>query len=304
MNQQKSSTRAQTIPSVALLAELWVLTKPGIVAMCLVTTGAGLWLASATVSGGLPTLRVIAALLGTAMAVGAANALNMYLERDGDALMQRTRTRPLPAGRLAPRVALVFGIVLGLLALVVLFVLVNPLTSLLAAVALDTYVLLYTPLKRRSWLALFVGAVPGAIPPLMGWTAATGSIGAPGVALLMVLVLWQIPHFLAIALYRSAEYQKAGIKVLPLERGDGSARVQSIAYSLLLLPASLLLVPLGVAGLTFLVAAGLAGALMAGSAIFEMRKSRGNRGARRFFLVTLLYLPLLTLALVLDAIVR
>ncbi|MCA9666290.1 MAG: heme o synthase [Myxococcales bacterium] len=306
-NPAKSAVAASTPATSirAVLPELWALTKPGIVTMCLVTTAAGLWLASMLrPEMALGALKVIAALFGTAAAVGAANALNMYLERDGDRLMQRTRTRPLPAGRLHPRVALVFGLALGAVALVVLAALVNPLSALLAALALDTYVLLYTPLKRRTWLAVFVGAVPGAMPPLIGWTAVTASVDAPGMALLLVLVLWQLPHFFAIALYRAAEYKKAGIKVLPNERNADAARLQSIFYSALLLPASLVLVPYGVAGAAYLVVAGLAGALMLGGATYDLRAVRGNRGARRFFLVTLLYLPLLTIALVLDAIVR
>jgi len=286
--------------TIATLRDLLALTKPGIVTMCLVTTAAGIGLAPGPVS-----LTLVAfTLLGTALAVGGANALNMYLERDGDRLMERTRRRPLPDGRIAPAVALSFGIFIAALALLLLFVLVNPLTGLLAALALDTYVLLYTPLKRRSHLALLVGAVPGAIPPLIGWTAVTGEIGAPGLVLFGVMVLWQISHFLAIAIYRKNEYAKAGIRVLPLMRGDAPARAHAIAATVLLLPVSLLLFPLGVVSWIYL-AVGLAGgaALMA-RAIQQLRAARGPRGARRFFVATLLYPPMLLFGLIADWVLR
>jgi protoheme IX farnesyltransferase len=218
--------------------------------------------------------------------------------------MERTRKRPLPDGRLAPGLALTFGLIISAVALVLLFTQVNPLTGLLAALALDTYVLLYTPLKRRSHLALLVGAVPGAIPPLIGWTAVTGEIGPPGLVLFGVMVLWQISHFLAIAIYRKHEYAKAGICVLPVMRGDAPARTQAITATALLLPVSLLLVPLGVVSWVYL-AVGLAiGLYLLARALQQLRAARGPRGARRFFLATLLYPPMLLLGLIADWVSR
>src|SRR5262249_24541460 len=145
---------------------------------------------------------VAAALLGTTLVVAGANALNMYLERDVDALMTRTRNRPLPSGRLPAEAALAFGVATSALAIPILTFAVNPLTGGLGAISLIIYVLAYTPLNRRSTSALLVGAVPGAMPPLMGWTAVTGQLDAAGIALFLILFVWQLPHFIAISLFR------------------------------------------------------------------------------------------------------
>ena len=166
-----------------------------------------------------PAGRLCLSLVGTALIVGSANALNMWWERDVDALMRRTRNRPLPAGRMSPDVAIIFGLALALIAAPMLF-LVNAMTGVLGLVALVTYVLVYTPLKRHTHLALLVGAVPGAMPPLLGWTTATGSIGLGGLLLFGVCFLWQLPHFAAITIFRAEDYARAGLQVVSVQLGE------------------------------------------------------------------------------------
>src|SRR6185369_3578507 len=190
-----------------------------------------------------------------------ANALNCWMERDLDVHMARTKNRPLPAGRLSASTALWFGLAMGAISVPLLAVMVNPLTGLLAAIALVSYVWIYTPMKQHSPKALLVGSIPGAMPPLMGWTAATGHLEAPGLVLFGILFLWQLPHFLAISVFRQSEYAKAGIKVLPSVRGNAVTKIHAIAYAGALVPMSLMLVPLGIAGSLYLWVMGVGGVL-------------------------------------------
>jgi protoheme IX farnesyltransferase len=248
----------------------------------------------------------LVALAGLAMIVSGAGALNMYLERDSDGLMIRTADRPLPARRLSPSLALGFGFVLSVAALPLLAFGSGMLTGLLAALSLFLYVFVYTPLKRRTSHALLIGAVPGAMPPLIGWTAASDHIGLGGLALFSVLYLWQLPHFLAIATFRRQEFARAGIKVLPNERGDRTTRLHALGYTIALFAVSLVLVPLGVAGPIYLATALGLGALFVGVAATGLRPraleaAESERWARSLFLVSLVYLPLLILALMLSA---
>ncbi len=225
-------------PSVA--ADLVTLTKPRITLMVVVTMLGGIWLAqhhaaygagAVATAGAGSALRLAAAVGGTALVVGSANALNMYLERFSDRLMARTRNRPLPTGRLPADLALWFGLALGAVSVPALTFGVNAVTGLLAALALVSYVVVYTPLKRRTTLSLLIGAVPGAIPPLLGWTAVTGKIQGPGLILFGIMFLWQVPHFLAIATFRRDDYARAGLKVLPVERrGDRVTRWNIVGY--------------------------------------------------------------------------
>jgi protoheme IX farnesyltransferase len=281
-----------------MLRDLIALTKPGVTRMCLVTTLGGLLLAPVPFSWPL----AIAALVGTAACVGGANAFNMWLEREADARMSRTRRRPLPAGRLHPDQAVRFAWLLAIVGVGVLAIGTNVLTALLGALAIASYVLVYTPLKYRTPLALLIGAVPGAAPPLLGWTAATNSIDAPALVLFAILLVWQIPHFLAIALYRQDDYAKAGIKVVPLVRGVPIAKIQAVAWCMVLVPLSLLLVPLGVAGDTYMLVAFLLGSAFLGWSFTGLDDRAGVRWARGFFLASLVYLPVLTIALVLDVV--
>ena len=283
-----------------VMRDLIALTKPRITAMVLLTTAGGLWLAPGTV----PPMIALAAVLGTSLVVSSANSLNCWMERDVDKHMARTRKRPLPDGRMDARVALWFGLVLGAFSVPLLALAVNPLTGLLAAIALASYVLIYTPMKQVSPAALLVGSVPGAMPPLMGWTAATGSLEAPGFVLFGILFLWQLPHFLAIAMFRESEYVKAGIRVMPAVRGHARTKLHAALYAGALVPVSLMLVPLGIAGTVYLVVVGLAGLLFAGLCVSGLRKEAGTRWARSVFFASLVYLPLLFAALAVDVAAR
>lgn len=291
----------QTMPSVAakppgLVRDLVALTKPRITLMVVLTTAGGLALAPVDVTG----TTMLLTLLATAMVVGSANTLNCWLERDVDKHMARTKRRPLPAGRLDPKWALGLGLALGAISVPVLSVVANPLTGLLGAIALVSYVWVYTPMKQRSPAALVVGAIPGAMPPLMGWTAATGELGAPGIVLFGILFLWQMPHFIAISLFRQNEYTKAGIKVMPAVRGDAAAKRHAVIYAGALVPVSLMLVPLGIAGNGYLAAAAVLGAGFFVWSLMGLRREAGNRWARQLFLASLVYLPLLFAALAID----
>jgi heme o synthase len=287
----------QPRPALAVLRDVAELAKPRLAALVLCTTAGGLWLAPGR-RDGLPAAVL---LLGTALVVGAANALNNFLERDVDALMRRTRDRPLPAGRLEPWVAVAVGLGLPSVALPALALFTNGLTATLAALALFTYVVVYTPMKRKSSLALFVGAVPGAIPPLMGWTAATGRLDAGGLALFALLYCWQLPHFLAISMYLRDDYARGGLKVFSLVHGDPATRIWSAVTSLLLIPVSLLLLPLGLGGPLYTVAAALLGAGLAGYGLTGLwQRGAAQRWARNFFLLTLAYLTLLFAALLVS----
>jgi protoheme IX farnesyltransferase len=279
-------------PTLAYARDLLLLSKPRLSGLVVLTCAGGLALAP----GEIGLARAILSVLGTAAVVGAANALNSFVERDVDALMRRTRERPLPAGRVEPVVALALGVAVPIFALPVLALVANPLTALLAFVALVTYVLVYTPMKRRSTLALFVGAVPGAIPPLMGWTAVTGRLDPGGVALFALLCLWQLPHFLAISLYLAEDYARGGLVVFSLVHGERATRAWIAATAVALFPVPLVLAALGVASPA---AAGVAAALGAGLAAYALAGlgRTGGRWARSFFLATLAYLPLAFAAL-------
>lgn len=275
------------------LADLVALAKPRIMAMSLLTAAGGMSLAPGT-PGALTWLALLA---GTGLIVGAANTLNMYLERDIDCMMSRTKERPLPAGRLDPQVALNLGVVQALAAVPVLTFALNALTGTLAVVALLSYVMLYTPLKQRTTAATVVGAVPGAMPALMGWTAATGTIDAGGLAVFGLLFLWQMPHFYAIALFRHKEYARAGLKTLAGERG---AQLTAQHIVLWLVPQVVISVApyfLGIAGLPYLVVAVASGAAYLAYGLAGLRAPT-PRWARRFFLASIAYLPLLFLVLV------
>jgi heme o synthase len=290
------STASSPATGVAL-GDLLALAKPRITALVVFTTASGLWLAPQH----LGPAGVALTLVGTVLIVAAANILNMYLERDSDALMPRTAGRPLPAGRLAPGVALRFGLALAALSVPLITFAVGALPGLLASIALVSYVLLYTPMKRLSATSLLVGAIPGAIPPLIGWTAATAHLDLPGVLLFAVMFLWQVPHFLAITLFRKAEYARAGLIVQPNEPGgERAARTNIVRYTVALVGVSLLFVPLGVAGKLYLVTAVVAGATFLGYGLLGLREDAGVRWARNLFGLSLLYLTVLFGVLMLD----
>jgi protoheme IX farnesyltransferase len=308
-----ASLAKRTIPVASVLRDLLALTKPRITVIVLATCAAGMAIAPSRIEGPVALL----ALLGTALIVASANALNMWWERETDGLMARTRERPLPAGRLAPDVALFFGLALGASSLPMLIA-VNRVTAVLGAIALALYVLAYTPLKRRSTLALLVGAVPGAMPPLMGWTSATGSLLAThdgahrgfadllgvsplgGLMLFSFLFAWQLPHFNAIALFRADDYARAGLKVVSVERGLGAAKRQIAGYSVLLVVVSMGLVGARVGGSWFEDATVALGALFLVLAVCGVRAKAGPAWAKGMFGYSILYLTVLLVVLVID----
>ena len=290
---------AATRPATVMLTvrDLIALTKPRITLMVLVTAAGGMWLAPGTLALGSVTIMLVT----TGMVVGAANTLNCYLERDSDRLMTRTASRPLPDRRLEPSWALALGVLMGLFAVPTLTLAVNPVTGLLGAIALVSYVAIYTPMKQYTPAALFVGALPGALPPLMGWTAVTGSVAVPGLLLFGVLFFWQIPHFIAISVFRQEEYERAGLKVLPSVRGIRSAKLQATAYAGALWAISLLLVPYGLAGTLYLAAAIALGGYFFWTALRGFWMADANAWAKKLFVASLIYLTALFAALIVDA---
>ncbi len=269
--------------------DLFALTKPRITLVVLITAAGGMKLAH-----GKPALATwLYTMIGTALVVGSANALNMYWERDVDGKMERTRNRPLPAGRLQPAVALWFGIALAVVSLPMLTLGVNAMTALLAAVALVSYVLLYTPMKRHSVRALWVGAVPGAIPPLLGFTAVRGKLDWVGIALFAILFVWQIPHFLAISIFRADDYARAGLKVVPVEKGDRFTNHMIVRYSLALVAVSIWPFALGMGGRAYLAIAVALGAAWLFIALRVFGAPSRVRFARSLFGFSILYLVVL-----------
>lgn len=274
----------------AKLRDFFLLTKPRVTLMVLWTALGGAWLAP-----GPKGLRTIGFLLGTALIVGSANAMNCWLEREIDAKMERTRNRPLAAGRLGAGTALIWALVLGVGALPLLYFFGNGLALGLGLAAWLIYVAIYTPMKRVSPLALFVGAVPGAMPPLMGWTAQGGGLQGGGLVLFSTLFFWQLPHFLAIAVMREEEYRAAGLRIVPTH--FGLLRIQSVAWSLALLVTSIVLIPLGLGGPVYACLAfggGVALLLACAQPLEEGDVERAvKEWGRRVFKVSLLYLPAL-----------
>lgn len=287
----------KSIPLIGIARDLIALTKPRLTSVVLATTMGGMWIAPNPPS----KLVVTMTLLGTALIVAGAHALNMYIERDSDAHMERTRNRPLPAGRLSPKVALVFGVILTAVAIPILAIGANPTTALLALVANLSYVFAYTPMKRRSYLSLWVGAFPGAMPPLLGWTAATGKVDAVGLILFGILFIWQIPHFLAITIFREEEYKRAGLKIMPETKGLRSTKHTAVHWLAAQLGVSLLLVPTGLVGQLYLASAVALGLAFFVWGLWGLRQDAGKRWARSLFAISIPYLVLLFTVAIVDA---
>jgi protoheme IX farnesyltransferase len=293
-----------TLSSAAALDKSWAavfaeLVKARLTLLVLLTTCVGFYLGE---RGAMDGLRMFHVLFGTALVAAGAAALNQLLEREYDARMRRTAGRPLPSGRLQPATVAIFGGVCTVAGLVYLAGLVNLLTSVLGAVTSISYLFIYTPLKRVSWVNTLVGAIPGALPPLMGWAAARNELGGEGWTLFAILAFWQIPHFMAIAwLYRD-EYAKAGFVMLPNVDGDGSRTAyQTVGNTVALFMASLCPFFLGLNGALYLVVAVLAGAAYFACAVRFARQLTPRR-ARQLFLASIIYLPFLLLAMVCDKI--
>lgn len=261
------------------------------------TAAAGFYLGSgARVDLGL----LVHTLLGTALVAGGTNAFNQLRERDVDGRMQRTRGRPLPSGRVTPRAAAAFAGVISLAGVGYLALAVNLLTAGLAALTLTSYVLLYTPLKRKTSLNTLIGAVPGALPIVGGWTAAGGELGAAVAALFWILFLWQLPHFLALAWIYREDYRRGGLAMLSVEDPDGrhTGRM-ALLYAMALLPVSLLPTLLGVTGPLYFFGALVLGLAYAVVAAVMIRAATTPRAWRVFF-VSIVYLPALLTLMVLD----
>ena len=279
------------------LAAYVELTKPRITLLIVLTAAAGFALASV---GSINYLAMLSALFGIGLLSSGIATLNQYAERDLDGLMRRTATRPLPTGKIAPWEALAFGAGITLAAEIYLLVFVNPLSALLGLTVVAGYVFAYTPLKTRTSLSTMVGAFPGAVPPLIGWTAARDSISLEGWVLFAILFLWQFPHFLAIAWMYREDYSRAGILMLPVVEPDGRVTAQQIVvYTLMLLPVSLLPTVLGMSGRIYLAGAVLLGLLFLYSSL-RAAFSMSRQQARRLLLASVLYLPLLFLLMVLN----
>jgi len=277
-----------------LVKDLICLVKPTILLLSVIMGGMGIALAPEATEFSLTFF----SLLGIGMLVGAANSLNMVIERDVDPMMARTRKRPVAAGRLSPHFAAAYGILLGITGLGLLHIFANALSSAIGLASLIAYVLIYTPLKQRTPLALIIGAFPGAAPPLMGWTAATGTIDLPGLVVFGIVLLWQIPHFLAISLYRKEDYIRAGIRSVPNVRGDRVAKLQAIAYCLAMIPLSVLLVPLGSAG--WIYGVGALGCSLWFFWVCIRNNAPTQAWAKKLFLASLGYLPLLCVIFAID----
>jgi protoheme IX farnesyltransferase len=279
---------------VGLLLEL---TKARLALLVLLTTGVGYWLAMRApeeLSGLFPVC------VGIALVVGGANALNQWMERGPDALMQRTKTRPIPSGRLSPDAAFRIGLLLSVAGLVVLALAANPLSAAVALASWISYVFLYTPLKRVTPLCTLVGAIPGALPPVIGWAAARNSLEPAAWALFVILFLWQLPHFLAIAVLHRDDYGRAGFPMLPLTEPDGlmTAR-QMVLYGLTLLPISLVPSVVGLSGpVYFYGALALSGAFLLVAA--RAAWLRSPQSAAALFRASILYLPVLLALLAID----
>ena len=281
------------------VSDYWALTKPEVNVLVLASTLAGFYLGS---RGPLSGLRLAHTLLGTLLVASGTATLNQFIEREYDARMRRTANRPLPAGRLAPSWALGFGVLLSAAGALDLALAVNALSSLLAVLTLGSYLAFYTPLKRRTPLCTLVGAFPGAMPPLIGWAAARGSLSREAWVLYAVLFLWQFPHFLGIAWMYREDYARAGYLMLPPKDVEGRFTGREIfAFTLLLLPVSLMLVWLGQAGVVYLVGATLVGLafLLCGA---RLAHSRSNALARSLVLASVVYLPLLFVLMMVDKI--
>ena len=291
---ERDSSEHASGRSWSALAELG---KPRLAGLVMVTMLCGALVAP----GPRPLGRLLIAMLGTALVVAAANALNMYIERDTDALMRRTAARPLPTGRLSPEVALWFALVTGVMGLSLLVLFVNLASAGLAFAALASYAFAYTPLKRSTGYALHVGAVPGAIPPLIGWASMTGSLAPRAWPLFLILLIWQLPHFLAIATFRREDYARAGLVVQPNSQGLAATKRSILIYSALLVIVSWSPLCLGMAGAWYAVVSTVLGLSFFGFAAFGRGKKSVDRWAKLLFLASLPYLVLVYAALVISA---
>ncbi len=292
-----------SVPSISnsgLFRSLFNLTKPNLVAMILVTTTAGFFLSPMP----MDYWRLIQTLIGTALSAGGTLALNQYIERQSDALMMRTAKRPIPTGCVSPRQALIFGLVISTIGAVYLSVVINPLTTGVIIAIHFSYLLIYTPLKQKSPISTFLGAIPGALPPVAGWCAASGRIDLGAGVLFAILFWWQLPHSLSIAwLYRD-DYAQAGFQLLPIVQPNGKSTIFHIWFqTLILLFVGLLpAVPIvQIASYRYLFVATLTGLVFLGLSL-SLAWSPSQLAAKRVLSASLVYLPLILVAMIADQI--
>ncbi len=277
------------------------LTKPRLTFLAVLTSLLGFFFATPLASFNTGMLLTIFS--GTALVGAGSGALNQWMEREADCRMDRTKHRPLPSKLLSPRSALVFGIGLSIAGLLILFLGANPLAGLLAALTLGSYLFIYTPMKSVSPLCTLAGAIPGAIPPLIGWAAVRNSIGIEAWILFSILFLWQLPHFLAIAWAYREDYAKADFKMLPIVDPDGDLTGRQIVlYLLALIPVSLLPAAFGLAGWLYFLTALISGLTFLGFGLATAR-TRSNVSARRLFLASIMYLPVILMTMTLDKVI-
>jgi protoheme IX farnesyltransferase len=299
--EQVSTSACRNLKGILLgrLSDYWVLTKPEVNFLVVMSTLAGFYIA---LRGPLHFPLLFNTLLGTLLVASGTGTLNQYMERRSDGFMRRTSRRPLPAGRIHAVEALVFGILLALGGGWLLWVEVNPLASVLALLTLITYLLIYTPLKRRTAFCTLIGAFPGAMPPLIGWAAARGSLNADSLVLYAILFLWQFPHFLAIAWMYREDYSRAGLRMLPPDDLDGRlTSFQIIAFLVALVAVGIGPALIGQTGKLYLFASVILGVyfLLHGA---RLARRRTNQLARRLVLASVIYLPLVFALMMLDKI--
>ncbi|MDQ2680621.1 MAG: heme o synthase [Candidatus Eremiobacteraeota bacterium] len=282
------------------LADYYELSKPRIIYLLLITTAAAMVMAQR----GIPPLHLIVwTLLGGAFAAASAGALNCIYDGDIDSLMKRTRTRPIPTGRLSVRDATTFAVIIGVLSFAILFFLVNPLSAALSLAGNAYYVIIYTMwLKRTTPLNIVIGGAAGAIPPLVGWAAVTGTIGGPALGLFALIFLWTPPHFWSLALMTETDYDKANIPMLPNVSGVRRTKIEILAYSIILVIGSLALYPLHIMGALYFGAAAVLGGIFILDAIRTLNDA-GKTWARHLFKYSLVYLALMCIIMVIDRIV-
>lgn len=272
------------------------LLKPRVMSLVVFTGFAGMVVAP----GALHPFLAVVAVLCIAISAGAAGAINMWYERDIDALMERTRNRPIPAGRIAPNKALAFGITLNVLPVLAMGLLLNWVAAALLAAASGFYIFVYTIwLKRRTPQNIVIGGAAGAMPPMIGWAAVTGSVTLDSIVLFLIIFMWTPPHFWALALYREGDYAKAGVPMLPVVAGPAETRRQILIYTTLLVPLTFTPVFLGTAGLVYGAVAAIVGAYLAWLAV-QIIRTKTDRASKRMFGFSILYLFVLFAALIAE----
>ncbi len=296
---QTGETALSSAPS-SRVSDYVALLKPRVMTLVVFSGAVGLFVAP----GSLHPLLAVVAILCIAVGSGAAGAINMWYERDIDALMSRTANRPLPAGRVAPSDALGFATVLALFSVLLMGLATNWAAAGLLALAILFYVFVYTVwLKRRTPQNIVIGGAAGAFPPMIGWAAVTGDVSLVSLSLFAIIFLWTPPHFWALALYRSGDYERAGVPMMPVVVGAASTKRQMLAYTVALVPVSLVPFALGGAGLLYAVGVAVLGAIFVLSAVGVLREpaEAGDRRARRMFGFSILYLFLVFALLLADS---